>query len=68
VEINGVQHETYNKHFHRESRANFLGQIKRDQAKRDWAEANGFVIVEIEPKDLPLSRAFFRDKYQLEIL
>lgn len=68
VEINGVQHETYNKHFHRGNRVNFLAQLTRDQIKRDWAEANGFVIVEIEPKDLPLTLEFFREKYGVEIL
>ncbi len=30
VEINGLQHDEFNKHFHRGSRANFLGQIQRD--------------------------------------
>lgn len=68
VEINGVQHGKYNKHFHRGNRVNFLKQMSRDQMKRNWAEANDFVIVEIEPEDLPLSLDFFRQKYDLEII
>lgn len=68
VEINGVQHGTYNKHFHRGNRVNFLKQLTRDQMKRNWAEANGFVIVEIEPQDLPLTLEFFREKYDVEII
>lgn len=68
VEMNGVQHEGFNKHFHRNNRCNFLSQMTRDQLKREWAAANGFTIVEIEPKDLPLTLEFFREKYDLEIL
>lgn len=68
VEINGAQHNEYNKHFHRGNRVNFLGQLSRDQLKREWAAANGFVIVEVEAEDLPLSLEFFRERYDLEIL
>ena len=68
VEINGVQHDEFNEHFHRNSRLQFLGQITRDQAKKDWAEANNFRVIEILPEDLPLSREFFREKYGIEIL
>lgn len=68
VEINGVQHDEFNEHFHRNSRLQFLGQITRDSAKKDWAEANNFKLIEILPEDLPLSREFFREKYEIEIL
>jgi very-short-patch-repair endonuclease len=68
VETNGKQHEEYNKHFHKGSRVNFLKQIQRDQQKRDWAEANGFTMIEIEPKDLPLSLEFFRKQFNVEII
>lgn len=67
VEMNGVQHDEYNKHFHNGSRANFLSQIKRDQAKRGWCESNGFLLVEILPQDLPLSVEFFLERFNLNI-
>ncbi len=68
IEMNGVQHDKYNKHFHRGSRLNFMSQVTRDQIKRDWANANGFVLIEIQPSDLPLTTTFFKEKYNLEIL
>lgn len=68
VEINGAQHDNFNEHFHRGSRANFFSQIQRDSKKRLWAEHNGFLMVEIEPDDLPLTLDFFRRTYQLEII
>lgn len=68
VEMNGIQHDNYNKHFHRGNRLNFLSQVTRDQCKRDWAEANGFQMIEILPDDLPLSVAFFREKFSIELV
>jgi len=68
VEINGAQHDAFNKHFHSGNRVNFLKQITRDSLKREWAEDNGFLMVEITPDDMPLSREFFREKYGVDII
>lgn len=59
VEVNGQQHEEFNPFFHNESRLSYLGQIKRDVAKITWGEQNGFKYIEIQPKDLPLTKEFF---------
>lgn len=67
IETNGVQHDEFNTHFHKGSRANFLSQIKRDESKRVWAEANDFVMIEIVPTDLPLTVDFFKEKYGFSI-
>lgn len=59
VEIQGQQHEKYNKWMHGNSRAKFRRQIHRDLKKAEWCEVNGFVLVEIYERDLPLSEGFF---------
>lgn len=67
VEVSGDQHVAFNKHFHFNSREVYLNQIKRDVAKAKWAEDNGFKFVEIFPEDLPLTKKFFQEKYQVEL-
>ncbi len=67
VEANGIQHDEYNAHFHAGNPENFRRQIFRDIAKRDWAERNGFQLLEVYEKDLPLTRAFFEEKYGVKI-
>jgi hypothetical protein len=59
VETSGDQHREYNSHFHQGSKTKYLGQIKRDADKYNWAEANGFKLVEIFKEDLPLTKEFF---------
>lgn len=66
VEYQGSQHETFNKHFH-ENRNGFLQSIKRDIKKEKILNANGYTLIEIFEKDLPLTRKFFLDKYQIII-
>lgn len=68
VEINGVQHDSFNKHFHMDNRENFRKQIVRDQHKRNWATENDFSIIEIIPEDLPLTLSFFKERYEIEII
>ena len=68
IEMNGVQHDKFNKHFHRGNRVNFLNQVVRDQAKMNWSEQNGFTFVEIAPDDLPLTENFFKENYGVTIL
>lgn len=66
LEFQGPQHETFNKHFH-ENRNGFLQSIKRDIKKEKILNANGYTLIEIFEKDLPLTRKFFLDKYQIII-
>ena len=68
VEANGEQHENYNPHFHQGSKNVYLNQIKRDVAKFEWAKKNNFLFIEIEPKDLPLTREFIFDKYNIKLI
>lgn len=52
VEVQGNQHNTFSKHFHNNSRQNFLRQIKRDINKHDYCEINNIRLVEIFEDDL----------------
>lgn len=67
VETSGDQHLDFNPHFHLKNRANWLGQIKRDGKKKEWAAENGFLLVEIFPDDMPLRLEFFQEKYGIDI-
>lgn len=46
IEHQGLQHQKFVKHFHGTRVSKFLGQIKRDMKKHEWAELNGFCLVE----------------------
>lgn len=59
VEVQGAFHSQYNKHFHNNNRFNFLNQIKRDVKKAEWCELNNIILVEIYPKDMPLTKELF---------
>lgn len=52
VEINGLQHNRFNKHFHRKSRLVWLESIKRDLQKGEWCQENEIQFLELEKKDL----------------
>lgn len=59
IEASGQQHLGFNKFFHNNRKANYLGQFHRDLAKQDWAARNGFKFLEIYETDLPLKKEFF---------
>lgn len=67
VEVNGVAHLDPDSHFHQGSRARWLSQIKRDHAKTEWAEMNGYQMAEIEPDDLPLTKDFFKRQFDIDL-
>ena len=67
VETSGEQHLDFNPYFHLKNRANWLGQIKRDLRKKEWAAANGFLLVEVFPDDMPITLEFFEEKYGIDI-
>ena len=46
IEVQGIQHNEFNSHFHR----NMLGFVKsqqRDNTKREWCEDNGIQLIEL---------------------
>lgn len=68
VEVQGAQHEEFNKFFHNNSRANYLKSITRDHDKIVWLENNNFKILEIFEADLAsLSKKYIFDKFEVSI-
>ncbi len=68
VEVQGAQHESFNKFFHNNSRANYLRSITRDHDKMVWLENNNFKILEIFEGDLAsLSKKYILDKFEVSI-
>ena len=68
VEVQGAQHEQFNKFFHNNSRANYLKSITRDHDKIVWLENNNFKILEIFEADLAsLSKEYIFDKFEISI-
>lgn len=60
-------HGEYNKFFHK-TRQGYANSLKRDMFKIDWAEQNGFVLVEVFDEDVyNLDREWFREKYKVEL-
>lgn len=68
VEVQGRQHDQYNKFFHNNSRLNYLSSIKRDSLKRKWCEINNIKLIEIYEDEVDdLSREFFKEKFDIEL-
>ena len=68
VETQGAQHDSFNKFFHNNSRANYLRSITRDHDKRIWLENNNFKVLEIFEEDLKsLSKKYISDKFEIDI-
>ena len=66
IEVNGEQHNSFNKFFHSNSRANYLKSIKRDCEKAQWLEDNDYTLVEIEQNEIQeLSKDFFKKKFNI---
>lgn len=61
IEHQGIQHQKFVKHFHGSRVGKFLGQIKRDMKKHEWAELNGFSLVETYSED-DFTYEFFLDR------
>lgn len=47
IEVDGMQHYKYNKHFHRGNKNNFLEQLKRDNYKEQFCERNEIILYRI---------------------
>lgn len=65
IEVQGEQHLKYNKFFHGENHSNWYNQLQRDVDKKKWCELNNIRLIEIYPKDMPLTKKFLED---LEII
>ena len=63
VEVQGRQHDEYNKFFHK-NKINYLYSMERDFNKKKWLEQNDFQLVEIlELEAANLNEKFFSEKY-----
>jgi len=69
VEIQGDQHESFNKIFNDNSRLKYLQSIKRDVAKSKWININNFKYLELYESDLKtLSPQYIEDKFAINII
>lgn len=69
VETDGEQHNQYNKHFNRGSRANYLASIKRDLAKEKWCQYNAIQVLHLDKEDLDnFSIGYVKQKYGIELI
>ena len=53
VEVQGIQHSKFNKHFHN-SAAAFRAQRKRDQLKQEWCDLHDCTLVTINYDEIPI--------------
>jgi hypothetical protein len=69
VEIQGSQHESFNKFFHDNSRLKYLESIKRDVKKGKWIDTNQFKFLELYEDDLKnLSPQYIEEKCGILII
>ena len=66
IEVQGRQHNEFNKFFHSGSRLKYLESIKRDLKKAEWLEMNDFNLIEINEDEVnQLSKDFFLKKFDV---
>ena len=69
IEIQGDQHESFNKFFHDNSRLKYLQSIKRDVKKEKWLEINEFKFLELYEEDLKkISPQYIEEKCGILII
>lgn len=69
VEIQGDQHESFNKFFHHNSRLKYLHSIKRDVKKEEWLSKNNFKLLELYQDDLKnISPEYIEEKCGIIII
>lgn len=69
VEIDGEQHNSFNKHFHSNSRTNYEASLKRDNDKEKWLERNNIKILHLIKEDLDnFSIDYIYDKFQISLI
>lgn len=68
VEINGEQHDSFNKFFHNNSRAEYLASINRDTKKKNWCESNNINVLYLNKEDLDkFSIKYIIDTYGVDL-
>ena len=65
-EINGSQHESFNKFFFK-NKLGYLNSIKRDIKKQSYLEKNGYKFVEIFETDFPLTKVFLKTEFNFNL-
>lgn len=69
VEIDGPQHDKFNKHFHNNSRNVFAASLKRDLDKQKWCEENNIKVLRLNEDDLyNFSPLYIEKNYNINIL
>lgn len=69
IEVQGNQHNAFNKFFHDGSRLNYLNSIKRDMRKLEWLEKNEFTVIEINEGEInDLSVEWVEEKFGTSII
>lgn len=63
VEVQGVQHTEFSKHFHGDAAA-FRAQKKRDALKKEWCVLNDTTLLCIHHNEIPVSPAELLIKIQ----
>jgi very-short-patch-repair endonuclease len=68
VEINGPQHDKFNKFFHNGSLNVFKDAMRRDLQKQRWLEENNIILLELIQEDLDnFSPRIIEQKYGIDI-
>ena len=69
IEIDGPQHDTFNKHFYSDSLLAFKDAIKRDFRKMEWCEQNNIKLITLKEEDLDhFSVKYIEDNFGVNIL
>jgi len=69
VEVDGKQHNEFNKHFHNNSKNNYLASIRRDIEKENWMADNKISLLRLVEDDLDnFSYEYILDKFGVSIL
>lgn len=63
VEVQGVQHTEFNKHFHQDAAA-FRAQKKRDAMKKEWCALNSQTLLCINYDEIPLDTGELLEKIE----
>lgn len=68
VEINGPQHDNFNKFFCNNSRAKYLSGIRSDSNKAKWCLDNDIKLLTLIEEDLDwFSEKYIKEKFGIEI-
>lgn len=68
IEVDGDQHTNPLNYFNEGSKTKWLGQVKRDLAKDQWCEINGFTLVRINENEVDqINKEWFKDKYDIDL-